>query len=402
MSKNNCKKDGILFLCQYFYPEKVSSATLPTDTAKFLSSKGYKVGCLCGYPKEYLQQSDKVENREKVFGIDIERVKYTTFKKRNFIGRLVNYFSFTFKCFFRIKRAKNYEYIVVYSNPPILPFVAYKAHKKYGTKIIFVSYDVYPEIAINTGALSDNGIITRLMKKINNKLYSAVEKVVVLSPDMKEFILHNRNVAADKVAVIPNWFADIPFNAPKKRQPFTVTYLGNMGICQDMETLLLAVKALNGDASFRFVIGGQGNKAERVKDFIRENNLTNVEFHPFIVGEEYERIMKESHCFIVSTERNINGLCFPSKYYSYLAFGRPVIAIMEENSLTKELAENKIGYAVTNGDNKALVERIKEIAAFKEKQYSETCDNVYKVFKNNYTTELCNKKFVDKVIRSDK
>ena len=46
------KKD-ILFLCQYFYPEHNSSATLPFDTAKYLAAAGFSVDALVGYPKEY-------------------------------------------------------------------------------------------------------------------------------------------------------------------------------------------------------------------------------------------------------------------------------------------------------------------------------------------------------------
>ena len=45
-------KRDILFLCQFFYPEHNSSATLPFDTAKYLAANGFTVDALCGYPKE--------------------------------------------------------------------------------------------------------------------------------------------------------------------------------------------------------------------------------------------------------------------------------------------------------------------------------------------------------------
>ena len=46
------EKKDILFLLQYFYPEYVSSATLPFDTASKLSDDGFSVDVLCGYPYE--------------------------------------------------------------------------------------------------------------------------------------------------------------------------------------------------------------------------------------------------------------------------------------------------------------------------------------------------------------
>ena len=35
------KKKDILFACQFFYPEYISSAQLPFDTAKALKAAGY-------------------------------------------------------------------------------------------------------------------------------------------------------------------------------------------------------------------------------------------------------------------------------------------------------------------------------------------------------------------------
>ena len=46
------KKD-VLFLCQFFHPEYISSAQLPFDTAKALQKSGLTVDVLCGYPREY-------------------------------------------------------------------------------------------------------------------------------------------------------------------------------------------------------------------------------------------------------------------------------------------------------------------------------------------------------------
>ena len=67
------KKD-VLFLCQFFYPEHNSSATLPFDTAKYLAAAGMSVDVLCGYPKEY--STDKnVPKREEKDGVNIRSSK---------------------------------------------------------------------------------------------------------------------------------------------------------------------------------------------------------------------------------------------------------------------------------------------------------------------------------------
>ena len=72
MAKN--KKD-ILFLCQFFYPEHNSSATLPFDLASGLANEGFAVSAFCGYPKEYAEEKS-YPMKENVDGVEINRIKY--------------------------------------------------------------------------------------------------------------------------------------------------------------------------------------------------------------------------------------------------------------------------------------------------------------------------------------
>ena len=67
-------------------------------------------------------------------------------------------------------------------------------------------------------------------------------------------------------------------------------------------------------------------------------------------GEEYMRKLAESDCFVVSLEKNIVGLGVPSKTYSYMMMGKPIIAIMEDCDITEDLKHYKCGIKVENGE----------------------------------------------------
>lgn len=71
------KEKDIIFLCQFFYPEYNSSATLPWDTAQYLANKGFKVGAICGYPKEY-NTAGTVPNEEDRDNVHIIRTSKIT------------------------------------------------------------------------------------------------------------------------------------------------------------------------------------------------------------------------------------------------------------------------------------------------------------------------------------
>lgn len=369
------KKD-ILFLCQFFYPEHNSSATLPFDTAKYLATHGFSVDALCGYPKEY-NFDGEVPLKETVDGVNINRIKYIQLGRKHKISRLVNYFSFTCFALLRVFKLAKYKTVIVYSNPPVLPIVPVLANILFGTKFVFVAYDVYPEVAYASDSLRPGDLIDKVMKKLNHAIYKRVSMVVALTEEMKKFLLANRpELSEDRVSVIANWaHEEGVYNSPDAKEhfgfsdeQFVVGYFGNMGICQEMETLLGAMKELKNDPNYGFIFVGHGNKKERVESFIREAGIENAKLYGFLVGEDFEKALAVADCCVVSLEKGLMGTCAPSKYYSYLQAGKPVLAVVEEGSyLWQEMTKENVGLAAAVEDVDGVVEMIKAMSADKEK-----------------------------------
>ena len=364
--KSRQKRD-ILFLCQFFYPEYNSSATLPFDTAKYLASHGMTVDALVGYPKEYSTEKN-LPLTESVDGINIHRIKYLQFNRVGTLGRLINYFSFSFKALMKISMLKKYRAVIVYSNPPILPIIPIRAKKKYGTKMVFVAYDVYPEVAYASKALTPDSIISKMMGIINKHLYSSVDCVVALTDEMKQFLLDNRpEMKENRVVTIANWAHEhrsLPDHEAYKRfgyedGQFVVSYFGNMGTCQDVDTMMDAAEQLKDDERIKFLIIGHGNKKDIVENRIKEKGLKNVQLLYFLTGRDFQQAVAISSCCIVSLEKGLKGTCAPSKYYSYLQGGKPILAVVEKDSyIAMEVEKEQIGFSVTIGDGTALKDSI--------------------------------------------
>jgi len=334
----NIRKRDVLFLCQYFYPEYISSATLPLDTAVALADAGYEVGVLCGYPKEYCSING-VPLRETHMGVDIQRLRYLQLRRSHVVGRLVNYFSFVLVVLLHFLELGRYKAIVVYSNPPILPIAAAMANACFGTKVVFVSYDVYPEIAIATSTISEGSLIARVMRLVNRLLFRRVTKVVALSDDMKQFLLKNRPLLSkDQVEVIYNWHhgeTDLDDYDPsgsalvsqlKSEGDFVVSYIGNMGICQELDTIVDAIRQLRDEPHIKFLVAGLGSGMEVLRRAVVAEGLRNVTILGFLGGYDLKAALAASDCFVLSLAKGLTGLCFPSKLYSYMMAGRPVVA----------------------------------------------------------------------------
>ena len=405
MNKIKNEKD-VLFICQYFYPEYISSATLPYDTAIALCDSGLSVDVLCGFPKEY-NLNKKVSLKETHEGLGIKRLKYLHMNRSTFQGRVVNYFSFTISVLTKFLSFRKYKFIFVYSNPPILPIVAYLANMLFSIKIIFVCFDVYPEIAIRTNMISKNGLISKAMKIINNSVYSRITKVVALSYDMKEFLLNNRSQLDDsKVIVIPNWFEDKSgfdikssyknnlFKDIKTSGKLVISYFGNFGTAQDTQTLMCAIRKMKNDSSVVFMFAGHGNKLPKIKEEVEQEDLRNVYIYDFLHGQDYQDALNLSDIFIVSLESNLTGLAVPSKTYSYMMAGKPIISIMSKNTdISNDLTNYEAGFSIDVGDVSNLISVIYSLKNNQEKRLN-MGTKARELYEEKYTKEKCTAKYV--------
>ncbi|HFR3797230.1 TPA: glycosyltransferase family 4 protein [Streptococcus suis] len=387
------KKD-VLFLCQYFYPEYVTSALLPYQTAKELVDNHMSVDVLCGYPKEYhSKKSFSVPKTELVDGICIKRVNYLQLNRKNALFRLINYFSFVFSCFLRLTTLRNYRLVYVYSNPPILPVLTVLANMFFKTKFVFVSYDVYPDIAIETKVLSEKNPISLIANLISEQVFYRAEKVVALSQEMKEYLVTQKKVREDKIQIIPNWATEKESKVLSKdnsSKNIIVSYLGNMGLPQDFDRIeeIISnevIKAL----PIQFIFAGHGSRKEKLKEFVISRKLSNVVVYDYLQGQDYDEILHKSDYHMLSLNSSLNGLAVPSKFYSYINNEKPVIALIhEESDIAKDILHYNLGYVIARGELMAALKVFTKLVRSKK---------IHKVkeYKAHFPKEIQLRKYVN-------
>lgn len=394
------KKKDILFLCQFFHPEYISSAQLPFDTACALQDAGFSVGVLCGYPREYLE-GEHIPLCEMIHGIHVRRLKYLQLDRSGFLGRIVNYFSFTFMVLLHLPEMAKYRAVVVYSNPPILPWIASWAKALFGTKLVFVSYDLYPEVATVTNTLREGSLICRLMEHINRCVYGRGDKIVSLSSEQREYILSYRCVAKEKVTVIPNWHPDDVGTVCQRKENlfrdmaedrFVVSYFGNMGTMQDMQTILDAVRQFHEDEGVQFLFAGHGNKMHALKDTVEQEKIPNVKILDFLHGQDFQDALDISNCALVCLEKGGTGLCVPSKTYCYMMNGLPLLAIMDPCDIVDDI-KSGAGMWVRNGESINLVQAIRYMRDHPE-ALSEMGRTSRRIYEEKYTKQIGTQKYV--------
>jgi glycosyltransferase involved in cell wall biosynthesis len=174
---------------------------------------------------------------------------------------------------------------------------------------------------------------------------------------------------------------------------FVVSYFGNMGTMQDMDTILEAIRLLRGDPTVFFLFAGHGNKMEKLKQVVQEEQLPNIQVYDFLQGQDFQDALQISDCALISLEKGATGLCVPSKTYSYMMQGLPLLAIMDPCDIVSDI-ENGAGRWVKNGESEKLAQIICSLAA-DSKTAGKMREVCRKIYLEKYTTPICTGQYVE-------
>ncbi|MGH7902449.1 MAG: glycosyltransferase family 4 protein [Thermodesulfobacteriota bacterium] len=405
MVLNNKPKVDIL--TQYFYPDVATTGQLLTELAVDLVKQGSKVGVITGFPS-YSGKKVTVADREDFKGIQIRRIQSTKFNKNTKLGRILNSLSFFISTlFFTFFCSDGKATLLIVSNPPFLPLVGlfYKFLRR--QKFIFLVHDVYPDIAIRLGYLKEFGIISTLWHFMNRWVYKKADKVIVLGDYMKETLLAKwcDELKSNKIVVIHNW-TDEEFIKPldksenefaKKHdltEKIVIQYSGNLGLFQDLETLIYAAEGLRRKNMF-FLFIGDGGKKNKLERMVKDMQLENVMFLPYQPLEVVPYSLTCSDISIVTLERGAEGLGVPSKTYSILASGRPILALVEERCEVAEIISSyNCGFRVDPGDVEGVV-RVLTLLYYNQQLIKELGEKARLCFEQNFTRSIITKQYFD-------
>ena len=340
----------ILVLSQFFYPDKTGTGKILAELFFSLNKKEFSVDVISGR-KKYSDLSQLVLKEYEV----VDDVKiYRTFRwfasKDTSIGRIYNYIMFficaSWKCF-RQGVHKDKDLIVSVSNPPIMPLlgaILKNSHRRF----IYVLHDLYPDIAIAMNVVGKKHLFSRTMFAVNRYIFSKVDKVVVLGRDMEKHLMDHYHVPKERISVVSNWATSscIEEVGKKNLNKFRILYTGNMGRFHNLE---LAIETVRGIEDIELIFVGEG--ALKDKLISMSSNMNNVRFLSYLDDTEYQNILFSADALLVSLEKNLSGLAVPSKFYTYLAVGKPILCISDQNTeMALSIKECDCGFVIGHED----------------------------------------------------
>ena len=259
--------------------------------------------------------------------------------------------------------------IISMSPPLTLGLTGWLAARLRFTTAIFNIQDVFPDAAIETGAITNKRIISvaRWLERVS---YERSDAVVVLSEDLRDNVVAKvspRHV--DKITVIPNFVdADriVPMDrmTPYRRElnignELVVMYAGNVGYSQSLTMLLHAAKQM---PNITFVINGDG--AARADLEQQAAGLTNIRFAGYQPRDRVGEVLASGDIHVVPLRTGLGAVSVPSKTYSILAAARPVVAAIDPGTeVTRILEHSGAGVSVAPDDEDVFTAALQSMVA---------------------------------------
>ena len=338
-------------LCPHFAPDVAPTGEVMTSIALELTRRGHRLHLVTALPwyQEHAivtgWDGRLVRHEDTEWG-RITRVHPFPTDKRNIPARALAFGGFTALATVEAAIARQRPDAVLAMSPPLtLGLAGWSVAKVRRAPFVFNIQDVFPDVAVELGLLTGRRVIAAA-RALERVTYQLSDAVTVLSDELADNVRGKitqgrTGVAAarqaGKVRVIPN-FVDTERirpadgdNSYRREHGLTgkrvVLYAGNVGLSQSLELVLDAAVALATEPDVVFVINGGG--AARPDLERRAAGLDNVRFVDMQPKARLPEVLAAGDIHVVPLKRGLAWSSVPSKLYSILAAGRPVVASVD-------------------------------------------------------------------------
>lgn len=402
----------VLAYSAYYEPEVAASLYLSTNLYEDFAAAGMNVRLYVPLPTRGVTNEvrnsyrgkieKKIDNRLEIIRLNIPR------ECKNTIKRAIRYLWMNL-VFIRNATKFDADAIFVQSTPPTQGAMAAIIKKIKKIPFIYNLQDVFPDSLVGAGMTTENSLIYRIGRRIEDYTYRNADRIIVISNDIKENII-KKGVPVEKIMVIPNWVdSKMVHPIPKKdnhlyekygisKNKFTVVYAGNLGLAQNIDVIINTADLLKGNTNIQFVIFGKGAQENEYKAMAE--GLDNMSFFPIQPYSDVSYVYSLGDVSIVSCKKGFGGSAMPSKTWSIMATGTPVLASFDSGTeLESIISAEKVGLFSESDDYMSLAENILKIYEDEDLKY-QLGKNARTYVECNLNRKVCTQKYVNTIMET--
>lgn len=328
-----------------------SARDLTCDIANAFAAAGYDV-CL-------------VSGREPPpsLGGNVSFARVRAYDRSSTVRRIATWLAGTWGIF-RVFRKNRAAELFIISNPPPAPLLPLFLKNDFSLLL----WDVWPDALVHTKTLSARHPLVRFWEFLNRKSFRRAKRIFTIGTSLADALA--RYAPREKISVVPVW-ADTEFLRPMPKSEnrfvrehalagkFVVMYSGNIGNTHPVEKLVDIAAVLRERDDIVFVIVGEGGKKETVRRRVAETGVKNVILLPFQPRELLPHSLSAADIGVITLEEAASQVSVPSKTYSMLATGTPLLCLAGKNSELARIVEKfDVGKIFTPNETQAAADWI--------------------------------------------
>jgi len=372
---------NILYVSQYFPPEMGAPAGRAAELSRLWAEDGHEVTVLTGFPNhptgivppEYRRKFRRLVTHDAYHGVKVVRTWLLPFPNRKAYERMLNYSSFCISAAVTGVFMNRPDVVIATSPQLLVGLSGWWLARCNGVPFVFEVRDLWPESLAAVGMGSHRSALHCSLSKIAGFLYRSCDRLVVVTPAFKEYLIEHWRVPAEKIFVVENGvetnvFSRLTPNAAIRRElgaedKFVVSYIGTIGAAHGLETLLEAASRLQQRApNVLFLLVGEGSAKTRIISLARSRGLCNLRFVDQQPRERVPAYIRASDaCLVLLRTSELFKTVLPTKMLEFMSCARPVILGVDGHA-RKVLEEANAGIFITPENPAELADAVLRLA----------------------------------------
>lgn len=354
----------IIIVNHYYPPDTAATATSFRDMAQALRGAGHDVTVVCGRPSYNTATRKRWAplRRSTDRQVKVEQIGSTTGTRHSFKARIAGYATYLFGTLVRLLCQPKVDAIVVGSDPPVAVIIALLASK--GSPVIYSLQDLHPEAAILAGMVNANRV-TDFWESVHQSAMRRCASIVCLGGQMVRRI-EAVGVPKQRIHLIPTGAPAEAGGSPDQRivqelragADFLILHAGNLSVTGAWECVMAAKMQLG--QTYDWLCVGSGMYEVALKE-------AGFRVTPFRPPEEIPSVLSAGDLALVTQRPGSEGLVVPSKLYSLLACGQPILAVVPtESEVAVIVSKYECGLVADPNDPSDVVSKIRWAAENRE------------------------------------
>ena len=403
-------KKRLLIYSLVFSPDGVSTAYLYNDIALGFQRNNYEVTVLTTTPHyNLIQESLDRQPLEKCFlglfftsnfnGIKVYHIPLKKYKSS--LIRILSFIYWHFTSLIIGLFLKKPDIILTPSPPLSSGLIAIVLARIKGSKSVYNVQEIYPDLLINHGRLS-NPVIIKFLKILEGWVYNWSDSITTIDQNFYNTI-KTRIKNLDKLKIISN-FVDtelyktsssvpLPKVFKKIKGKTDMVYAGNIGIAQEWDLVINLAKAIKKLPITIWIIG-EGVKKKYLESQIKKHKLLNIQLLPYQERKYMPVINLFADFHFIAMNKSMEHDGFPSKVYTIMSSGKPMVVVSSEQTpIVSFLEQAKAALIVTNHSLSDFKKAVLKLEADKDLRYT-LGTNGRKVVEQKFNKRVVIKKYI--------